>query len=52
MHYANPSSKPLTGPPPADERDGVQRLVWRLFFVLVLVIGVAGVVLSIFNGRS
>lgn len=51
-HYANPSSKPLTGPPPLDERDGVQRLVWRLFFGLVVAVVLAAVVLSLVNGRS
>lgn len=52
VHYTNPSSKPLRGPVPPEDRDGVQRLVWRLFFVLVLAVGVAGLVLSVVVGRS
>lgn len=51
VHHTNPSSKPLRGPAPPEDRDGVQRLVWRLFFVLVLAVGVAGVVLSIVNSH-
>ena len=50
-HYANPSSKTLTGPPPMNERDGVQRLVWRLFFGLIAAVVLVAVVLSLVNGR-
>ena len=50
-HYANPSSKTLTGPPPVDERDGVQRLVWRLFFGLIAAVILTAGVLSLVNGR-
>ena len=40
-HYANPQTKPLRGPAPT-EREGVQRTVWKLFFVLIAIaIGVA-----------
>jgi len=48
MHYANPSSKPLDGPVSKADRDGTQRLVWKLFFVLVL----CGVALGIALGLS
>jgi hypothetical protein len=51
VHHDNPSSKPLRAPVPPDERDGVQRLVWRLFFFLVLAVALAAVLLSIFDGR-
>lgn len=50
-HYDNPSSKTLTGPPPLNERDGVQRLVWRLLFGLVFAVMLTAVVLSLVNGR-
>lgn len=36
VHYANPSSKPLKVPASPSEREGTQRLVWKVFFVLVL----------------
>lgn len=52
VHHNNPSSKSLRGPAPPNERDGVQRVVWRLFFVLVLAVGIAAVVLSIVSGGS
>ena len=35
-HYANPETKPLLGPTPAADRSSVQRVVWPLFFVVVL----------------
>jgi hypothetical protein len=35
-HYANPSSKPLRGPVSTADREGTQRMIWKLFFVLIL----------------
>jgi hypothetical protein len=35
-HYANPSSKPLEAPLGPTEREGTQRMVWKLFFVVML----------------
>jgi hypothetical protein len=45
-HYANPSSKPLERPGKTD-RDGVQRLTWSLFFVLILCVVAGGLVLGL-----
>lgn len=46
-HYDNASSKPLRGPVGPLDRDGVQRWVWPLLLVLVIVIVAMGAVLSI-----
>jgi hypothetical protein len=35
-HYANPSSRPLRGPLSPTDREGTQRVVWKVFFVLIL----------------
>jgi hypothetical protein len=35
-HYANPNSKPLLGPIPATDRGAVQRVVWPLFFLVLI----------------
>lgn len=41
-HYANPDTKPLLGPAPVSDRSSVQRVVWPLFFfVLIGAIGLA-----------
>jgi len=49
-HYDNPSSKSVRGPVNPTDRDGIQRLVWALFFVLMAGIVGAGVVLALING--
>ncbi len=46
-HYPNPSSKPLTGPLGKADRDGTQRLVWMLFFILLLCVVAIGIVLGL-----
>jgi hypothetical protein len=35
-HYANPDTKPLLGPTPATDRSAVQRVIWPLFFVVLI----------------
>lgn len=35
-HYDNPGSKPLLGPTPVTDRGSVQRVVWPLFFLILL----------------
>ncbi len=45
-HYDNPSTKPLRRPGHAD-RDGVQRVVWALFFVLILGAIATGLLLAV-----
>lgn len=47
VHYDNPSTKPLRGRVARADRDGVQRVVWALFFVLILGAIATGVVLSV-----
>jgi hypothetical protein len=47
VRYANPSSKQLDVPVDQVDRDGTQRVVWRLFFVLVLCFVAMGVVLGL-----
>lgn len=42
-HYVNPGSKPLLGPTPVADRGSVQRVVWPLFFLVLL----GGIVLAI-----
>jgi hypothetical protein len=46
-HYRNPSSKPLQGPVAVTERTGTQRVVWKVFFVLILAVIAIGVVLGV-----
>lgn len=46
-HYPNPSSKPLRGPVAVTERTPIQRLVWRVFFVVILGVVALGVVLGL-----
>jgi hypothetical protein len=47
VHYPNPSSKSLEAPAPKAEREGTQRLVWPLFFVLLLCVLAMSVVLGL-----
>lgn len=49
-HYDNPTSKSVRGPVNPTDRDGTQRVVWALFFVLMACIVGAGVVLALING--
>ncbi len=51
-HYANPSSKPLLGPVAKTDRELTQRVVWKLFFVLILCVVAMTVVLSIVSRQS
>ncbi|RYZ07350.1 MAG: hypothetical protein EOO73_11880 [Myxococcales bacterium] len=44
-HYASPGSKPLLGPTPAADRGSVQRVVWPLFFFVLL--GVIALVMAL-----
>ena len=46
-HYANPVSKPIVSPGRKADREGVQRLVWALFFILMLCVVATGVVLGV-----
>jgi hypothetical protein len=46
-HYDNPASKPIVSPARKGDREGVQRLVWALFFVLILGVVATGVVLGV-----
>jgi hypothetical protein len=46
-NYPNPSSKPLEGPVAATDRADTQRLVWKVFFVLILCVVAMGVVLGL-----
>lgn len=34
--YSNPSSKPLEGPVAKIDREDIQRVAWKLFFILIL----------------
>ena len=45
-HYANPTSKPIVGPLSTADREDLQRLTWKLFFILVLCVFAVGVGLS------
>lgn len=47
VRYANPTSKSLDAPAAKTDRAGTQRLVWRLFFALLLCVIVGGVVLGL-----
>jgi hypothetical protein len=49
VHYQNPASKPIDGPMATSDRDGVQRVVWPLFFVLILCLVAIGVVLGVLH---
>ena len=46
-HHTNPSSKALEAPVSKTDRDGVQRLTWTLFFVLILCVVAIGLVLGL-----
>jgi hypothetical protein len=46
-HYANASSKPLLGPDAQAESELTQRVVWKLFFVLILCVIAMSVVLGL-----
>jgi len=50
-HYSNPSSKPLEGPISRADRDGVQRVVWPLFYFLIASAVTLGVVLGLLHAR-
>jgi len=50
-HYANPSSKPLLGPLGKNYRDTTQRLVWPVFFGLILCVVTIGIVLGLASGQ-
>ena len=45
-HYLSSYSKPAKGSLSAADRDTMQRLVWKLFFMLVVGVFVVGLVLS------
>lgn len=47
VHYDNPTSKSIRGPVAGTDRTGTQRLVWGLFFVLMLCVVATGVVLGL-----
>jgi hypothetical protein len=51
-HYANPSSKALLGPVAKSDRELTQRVVWKLFFVLILCVIAMIVVLSFVSGHA
>jgi hypothetical protein len=46
-HYENPSSKQIDGPVSKAQREGVQRVVWVAFFIVMLCIVAMGFVLGI-----
>jgi hypothetical protein len=46
-HYQNPSSKSLEGPVARTDRADTQRLVWKVFFALILCVVAMGVVLGL-----
>jgi hypothetical protein len=48
-HYEHPASKPIVGPRGPADRDGVQRIVWPLFLVLILCVVAMGVVLGMIH---
>jgi hypothetical protein len=48
-HYTNPGSKTLEGRVPATDREGTQRVVWVLFYLLIL--GGVGVGVLVGMGR-
>jgi hypothetical protein len=50
-HYPNPSSKPLLGPLRQVDQDSTQRLIWPLFFVLILCVVAIGIVLGLISGQ-
>jgi hypothetical protein len=47
VHYENPSSKQIDGPVSSAQRDSVQRVVWALFFIIILCVVAMGMVLGI-----
>jgi hypothetical protein len=47
-HYDNPHSKPLRHASPSD-REGVQRVVWALLFIVVSCVFAMAIVLGIVN---
>lgn len=48
-HYDNPTSKSVRGATKVTEREGTQRIVWVLFFVLMACLVGTGVVLGLIN---
>ena len=46
-HYANPTSKQVEVPVSKADQTGTQRVVWRLFFVLVLCVVVLVVAMGL-----
>jgi hypothetical protein len=51
VRYPNPSSKPLEGPVGQADRETTQRLVWKLFFVLMLCTFAMVIVIGLISRR-
>lgn len=49
-HYDNPGTKPVLGPIPATDRGSVQRVVWTLFFVVLLATIAIAIALGVTGG--
>jgi len=50
-HYANPSSEPLESPVAKFDQEGTQRVVWKLFFVLMLCVVAIGTVFGLITSQ-
>jgi hypothetical protein len=48
-HYENPASTPLRGHAGQTDREGVQRVVWALLFIVVSCVFAMAIVLGIVN---